>query len=407
MTNAIIIVICSLLLFAYLFEISSRLTKIPSVLLLLLLGILVRESLLGFQIVSPDFNPMLPIFGTIGLILIVLEGALELELNRSKLTIILKSIVLSLLPMSLLAVLMGYVFQYFANGSFKLNLLNAIPFCVISSAIAIPSAKTLSKITRESITYESSLSDIFGVLLFNFIAINSTINTGSVVLFGIDIVVIILVSLLAIAGLSFLLSRIKHHVTYTPMILLIILIYTISKAYHLPALIFILVFGLFLGNIHQLRRFKWFNRLRPEKLEREVLKFKEITVEATFLIRALFFILFGFLMNVTDILNLESLPWAVGILVAILILRAITLLIVRLPVFPLLFFAPRGLITILLFLSIAEDQLNDIVNTSLITQVIVLSVLIMMFGLFSEKKALKNPLLPSSQDAQAREANVK
>jgi hypothetical protein len=66
----------------YLFDLTAR-TKIPSVILLLLLGWMVRDNLL-FDINLPDLTATLPVLGTIGLILIVLEGSLELELNRSK-----------------------------------------------------------------------------------------------------------------------------------------------------------------------------------------------------------------------------------------------------------------------------------------------------------------------------------
>jgi hypothetical protein len=50
-----------------------------------------------------------------------------------------------------------------------------------------------------------------------------------------------------------------------------------------------------------------------------------------------------------------------------------------------LFITPRGLITILLFLTITPEQALGIVNKSLIIQTIVISVLIMMLGLFITK----------------------
>ncbi|MBV5343520.1 sodium:proton antiporter, partial [bacterium] len=82
-------------------------------------------------------------------------------------------------------------------------------------------------------------------------------------------------------------------IKFTPIILLIILIYSISKIYHLPSLIFILIFGLFIGNLDELKRFKIIAKLNPEILNSEVKRFKEIATEITFMIRALFFLLFG------------------------------------------------------------------------------------------------------------------
>jgi potassium/hydrogen antiporter len=383
MATGIIISVCLLLLLAYVFDISSAFTKIPSVFLLLLLGWAAKQGTDFFGIQVPDLNPLLPTLGTIGLILIVLEGALELELNKSKLPVIKKSVLNALIPMLGLAFLLAGGIQYITNATYKTALLNAIPFCVISSAIAIPSVKNLSVFNKEFIVYESSLSDIFGVLFFNFIAFNDSFDGSSFGHFGGEVVIIILVSFVSVLGLSFLLSRIKHHITYTPIILLVILIYAISKLYHLPGLIFILVFGLFLGNLEELKGFNWIEKFRPEKLEKEVLKFKEITIEATFMVRALFFLLFGFLMDAREILNTETLPWAAAITMIIIIVRWITLTISKLPVSPLLFVAPRGLITILLFLSIAPEQAIPLVNKSMIIQVIILSVLVMMLGLIS------------------------
>jgi cell volume regulation protein A len=386
MTTAIIITICLLLLLAYIFDISSPLTKIPSIILLLLLGWLVRQTTDFFQLHIPELNPLLPIFGTIGLILIVLEGSLELELNKSKISIIKKSSLNALIPMFALAFLFAFAFHYFGQVSFKIALVNAIPFCVISSAIAIPSVRNLSAYHKEFTIYESILSDIFGVLFFNFIALNEIINAQSFGNFALELLLIIVISFFAVLGLSFLLSRIKHHITFTPIILMVILIYAVSKVYHLPGLIFILVFGLFLGNLDELKRFNWIEKLRPEKLDKEVKKFKEITIEATFLIRALFFMLFGFLMEAKEILNPETIPWAAAIVFSIIFVRLLALRISNLSASPLLFIAPRGLITILLFLAILPEQNIPIVNKSLIIQTIILSVLVMMLGLMTAKK---------------------
>src|SRR5690606_25450664 len=135
-----------------------------SVILLLISGWVVRQGAAFFGVNIPFMEPILPMLGTVGLILIVLEGSLELELNRSKLPVIIKSLSMALLPMLLMSFGLAFAFQYFGGVSLKSGLANAIPFAVISSAIAIPSARHLMAQDREFITYESSLSDIFGVI---------------------------------------------------------------------------------------------------------------------------------------------------------------------------------------------------------------------------------------------------
>ena len=385
MSTTIIISICLLLLFAYIFDISSAKTKIPSVILLLTLGMGVKIGVNFFAVSIPDLTSILPVLGTIGLVLIVLDGSLELELNKSKLLIIRKSTLMALFPMLFISFGLAYFFYYFGNISFRIGLLNAIPLGIISSAIAIPSARGLKTTDREFITYESSLSDIMGVILFNFILYNDKFTTATFGDFSLQLILMIIVSFVSTLGLAFLLSKINHHIKFTPIILLVILIYSISKIYHLPALLFILIFGLFIGNLDEIKRFKLIDKLKPEILNKEVQKFKEITTEITFLIRALFFLLFGFLIETHEMLNTNTLIWTVPITLAIFFIRFLFLRILKLPTNSLLGIAPRGLITILLFLSIPISQTIRIVNNSLIIQIIILSTFVMMLGLIKNK----------------------
>jgi len=385
MTTAIIIAICVLLLLAYIFDISASKTKIPSVILLLTLGYVVRQVTKLLDIPVPDLTVVLPVLGTVGLILIVLEGSLELELNKSKLPFIGKTAIMALFPMLLLSFGLGYLFHWLGNVPLKVGLANAIPFAIISSAIAIPSAQNLIAKEREFVTYESSLSDIFGVVFFNFITLNDNIGASSFGHFALEMLLILLVTFVATVGLAYLLSRIKHHVKYAPIILMIVLIYAISKVYHLPGLIFILLFGLFLGNLDELRHNKFIQKLKPDILNREVHKFKELTTEIAFLIRALFFLLFGFLIETSELFNVSTILWAVGICVGIFGLRYLFLKIFKVTMRPLLAIAPRGLITILLFLNIPVLQSIELANKSLIIQVIILTALFMMYGLMTNK----------------------
>ena len=386
MTIVIIITLCSLLLLAYLFDISSKWTRIPSVLLLLLLGGIVRGTTSGMGLQMPDLYPVLPILGTIGLILIVLEGALELEFNRSKVKLIKKSFVVSLIPMIVLTFILAFVFQYYSGYSFKDCITNAIPFSVISSSIAISSAANLPSFSKEFVTYESSFSDILGVLFFNFVALNAVINLDSVWWFILQLIIVAVISFLAIIGLSFLMSKIEHKTKYAPIILLVVLIYEISQIYHLPALVFILLFGLFLGNLSEIKNVKWLAKLKPDQLINEVHKLKDIITEATFLIRSLFFLLFGYFIKLEDIMNGESFILALIIVAAVYIVRFIQLKASGLPALPLLFIAPRGLINILLFLAIIPAYQIPIVGTPLLIQVIILTSALMMLGMVFVKK---------------------
>lgn len=389
MTTPIIITLCVLLLFAYIFEITASRTKIPAVILLLLLGWAVKTVLHNLNVEVYDLTPILPLLGTVGLILIVLDGSLELVLDKSKVTIIGKSALLTISTILIMSFGIAFAFSYLGNIPFRVALINAIPFAIISSAVAIPSAKHLISADKEFVTYESSLSDIIGVIFFNYILLNQNYGLQSMAGFVVEMMIVLFVTFIATLLLAFLLSKVKHHVKYVPIIIMIVLIYAIVKFYHLPGLIYIFIFGLFLGNLDKIKKLKFIKYLQPEVLSREVVRFKELTTEVTFLIRALFFLLFGFLLETKELLNQNTILWAIGIATGIFFVRFLMLKIFKLPVNPLLFLAPRGLITILLFLSIPLALNVEIVNKSLIIQVIILSAIVMMLGMMK---------LPSSKN---------
>jgi hypothetical protein len=385
MTLTVIIIGCTLLLIAYIFDLTSSKTRIPSVVLLILLGYASRQiaNLLDFDI--PDLSSFLTIFGTIGLILIVLEGSIDLELNRSKIKVVGKSALMAFIPILVMGLVLAFVFSLFNDAGFKTNMLNMIPLCVISSAIAIPSARNLCKKDKEFIVYESSLSDIIGVLFFTFLLTQQTITVYSFTNFGGQILLMFVISFIATIALVILLSRVKNHIKFAPIIILVVLIYAVAEVFHLPALIFIFIFGLFLGNITKLERLNFIHKLNPANLYTEVKKFKELVTEGAFLIRSMFFLIFGFLIETSEITNGETFLFALLIVGTIFILRYIILLIMKMPADPLLFVAPRGLITILLFLSIPATQAIPQINKSLIIQVILIAALILMFGLMFSK----------------------
>ena len=402
MTITVIIIICILLLFGYLFDLTSAHTKIPSVILLLILGWSARQiaDFISFKI--PDLSGLLPIFGTLGLILIVLEGALELELNKSKFRLIRKSFFSAFVSMFALSLLIAYAFHHFGGIPMREALINAAPICVISSSVAISSARNLSKKNKEFVIYESSLSDILGVVFFNFVVQNDYVSGQAFVHFGMQVLIICVVSFIATLGLSFLLRKIDHPIKHAPIIILIILIYAVSEIYHLPALLFILFFGLFLGNIDELKNFDWIKKLNPYEFNKEVAKFREIVMEGAFLIRAFFFTLFGYSFETKEIINPDTIVSALLIFAAIFIIRAIILKIARLPVFPLLFVAPRGLITILLFFAIPASLSFPLVNKSLVIQVIILTALFMMIGLMiTGRKKDDEPTVKKETDLDA------
>ncbi len=396
MTGAVIITFCLLVLVSYLFDLTSSKTKIPSAILLLLLGWGLNQITSHFSWAIPDMSSVLPILGTIGLILIVLEGSLELDFSRKKLPMIGKAMTMASLTIAVLIAVGTAVLVWMGHTDIRSNILNIIPLCVISSAIAIPSVSNLSKHYKEFVVYESSLSDVMGILIFNFFTVNQVISFGSVAYFSFQMVLIVLISLVASVALTLLLKRINHHIKYVPIVFIIILIYEMSKEYELPGLLFILIFGLFLGNLRKLKVYSLFSNFNFEVLRHETPKFKEQVAEVTFLVRSLFFILFGYSIQTSDLLDVSTLWWSLGICGLIYVMRLTVLRVLRMPLFPLTTVAPRGLISILLFLSILPEDRLPFFNQSMIVQVMFISIFVMMLGLMfhrSPKGGMQNFIL--------------
>ena len=74
----LIIIISTIIIISFLFDKIAKKTKIPSVLMLIGLGVLLQYILSFFKIDDYDFFPVLNILGIVGLIMIVLEASLEL-----------------------------------------------------------------------------------------------------------------------------------------------------------------------------------------------------------------------------------------------------------------------------------------------------------------------------------------
>ena len=370
----------ALVLVAYLFEISASRTRIPTVLLLLALGMGCRLLLdaVGFDV--PALDRVLPMVGTFGLILIVFEGALELELERARAPRIAKAFLVALLPLVAFSAALAWYFVRTEGVDVRAALLNALPFAVISSAIAVPTARAFSRATSEFVVYESSFSDILGVVAFQLVLTTESFGLGTVVIFGGQLLAVIALALAGSALLAVLLAKLRLRVKFVPILALVVLLYSTAKGFHLPALLLVLVFGLVLANVGKLSRHAPRFLPQAEAVEGAVHRFAELVVEATFIVRVAFFVLFGYLVDLPSLGEVDSLVLAGGLVGFSLALRLVQLLLAREALVPLLFLAPRGLITVLLVLSIPETERLASVTDGLTVQVVVLSCVAMMFA---------------------------
>lgn len=412
MTNYIILALCIIIVLSYIFDITSKYSKIPGVILLIALGIGIQLFGQYTKLEIPNLKPVLPVIGTIGLILIVLEASLDLKLQKRKKVLIVKSISSAFFLFAIFTAAFAFVLTYFFGYSVRDSILNGIPLGIISSSVAIPSTIFLNSDQKEFVVYESSFSDIFGILIFDFILIHQTSILGGVLNFAYTSLITLLVAIVTTSVLAILLHKIKYHVNYVVIMTSVIMVYMLAQLSHLPALLVIITFGMVLSNNTLLentfiKKFVDFRKFRTD-----LNSFRKMLTEFTFIARSFFFIIFGYYTQIKGLFNLSNLLTGLAITASILVLRAIYLkLILNMPVMPLILFMPRGLITILLFLSIPLAARVPLINEEVITLVILMTIFILMLGniihrreLINAEEAAFNAISPETQRLRDLEA---
>ena len=415
-TLSILIVLPLLVVFSYLFDAIARKTKFPSVILLMFTGIIIRTAtnLYGFT----DFgflDKLIPVLGTVGLILIVLEGALELDIKKEKLPVILKGFFAAALILILNIIAVSWAFENLLNIEHKTAVIFAIPLAIISSAVAIPSAAGLLNREKEFVVYESTFSDILGIMIFNyairqFESNQTLISAESIIALGLQIIGVIVVSLIITYLLFQLLQKIEHHVKFFLILALLVLVYAFGKFFHLPALVTIFIFGLFLSNVKALLPGFMQRYLDLNQTEKGLHEFHILTAESTFLVKTFFFLFFGFSISLVEFSSIAPFIYGVLIFGIMLLIRYLYFIVTTFKIkpSPLVYMSPRGLISILLFLQIKEvtfvNTSLSIIDEQVLLVVILASMLMMTLG--TMKKTKQDSKLESLTDSEETEPNT-
>jgi len=386
-TYTILIILSGLVIFSYLFDLVASKTKVPSVLLLLLLGIGLRLLVDNLKIQTFNFLSILPTLGTVGLILIVFEGSLELKYDQHKNKVI-KSAFFSALSILLgtTSVITTIIYQI-SHHDLYTCIANAIPFSVISSAIAIPSAAALNNKDKEFVIYESSFSDILGIIIFNFTITNHSVTTSAFIGLGLSTFLILLLSAIACVVLLYIMGRLVHHIKFFLIIAILILVYAIGQSYHLSSLVLILSTGLFLNNADTIQNV-WFRSIFLYKnLTADLSQLYQLSAESAFILRTFFFVIFGFTMNIGELNNKIVLANGFFILITIYLIRMLFLKIFKKDTLgPILYIAPRGLISILLYFNLPASLKIQEVGTPFLFLVVLGSSIVMTLGITLSKR---------------------
>ena len=103
----LIMAFAGVIILSFFFNIIAEKTNIPSVLMLIGLGMGIK-AFVGSDIIGDDTSQMeslLEVLGNIGLVMIVLEAALDLKLEKKKAPLIFKSLIIESLVLVVLCLL--------------------------------------------------------------------------------------------------------------------------------------------------------------------------------------------------------------------------------------------------------------------------------------------------------------
>lgn len=382
-----------IIILSYFFNIISEKTNIPSVLLLILSGVLIKLGFNYFEINTGEtIYSILEILGIVGLIMIVLEASLDLELSWAKWPVIWKSFSVALFGLIGCSLVIAWFLQLVVIDDFLTALVYAIPLSVMSSAIVIPSVGELSEEKKEFMVYESTFSDILGIMYFYFLIGNLNNTDVNAVIWDVvsNIVITVVLSVVISYGLVLVFQKVKTHVKLFLLIAVLLLLYSIGKLWHLSSLLIILIFGLVLNNHKIFFRGKLKGWINVSSINGILRNFHLVTIESAFVVRTFFFVIFGITIDLKSLLNMEVLVVSIVIIMMLYLVRAIFLwLFKRTDLSPEILISPRGLITILLFFAIPAEVEFAGFNSGILLYTILITSIVMALALIAKGKHIE------------------
>ncbi len=385
--DTILMVLSLLVICSFFYNYLLERFQIPSVILLIATGVLLKfiAEIAGVYH-SPNVNA-LALFGTLGLITIVLEAVLDLKVAGHNYQKVLVALICATLSIVLISILVGIFIHFIYPISYRSAMLYATPIAIISSAIVIPSISGLSPELKEFLVFESIFSDIIGILAFNFFTNVEPGNWLSFGEFSLSFAGILILSAVISIPLALILNHGKRDHQHVFILAILIFIYGLAKHFHMSALILILVFGLMLNNMPLIfSKTRYRHLFKKRDMQNELADMQSLTGEFAFIIRTFFFILFGFSINLELLFSLKALSIAAGILIIVYAIRYLSFFIFRVKNTKVAtFIAPRGLITVLLFFQIPDSLKYSGFDGGIIFLVVIFTSIIMSASLIAAK----------------------
>jgi potassium/hydrogen antiporter len=304
-------VIGGVILVGFFANLLFRVTKIPSVLLLIAIGVVLGPAT-GW-ITSASLIKIAPFFGTMALLVILFEGGLELDIE-------------SVIRQAPKAAILAFLVFIFSVGSvaalaffvLHMSLFNSLMIAGIfgagSPAICLPviSGLSIKKEIQTILKLESTLGDVLLIvtvlLILDFQTAGNQGSMGMISRFFMSFVVAFVIASIAGALWSRLIGWMgREPLAYMLTLGFVFLLYFSVEELGGSAAIAVLLFGLMLENMHvvadrvseRMRRLFGIDIRAEQFVLHEFMK--NITEELSFLIRTFFFVYLGLILNFRSI----------------------------------------------------------------------------------------------------------
>ena len=272
----------------------------------MVVGIGLSMLLEQFETQLPDLFTPLKLLGIVGLMMIVLEGALDLKINKSQYKILRNAFLSAFLILFITTGLIASLFIFTISETWYQAILYAIPLSVVSSAIVIPSVNNLIQEKKDFMISESTFSDILGIMFFDFLIFEPAAGETYASAISWNIVISVLVSLVLSYVLVFFFHKITSRIKLFLFLSILSLLFAIGEYLHYSALLIILIFGLILNNSQFFFRNFMSKYIDHNEIGSIRDEFRIITEESSFLIRTFFFVVFGMSLNIIDLAEHSS-----------------------------------------------------------------------------------------------------
>src|SRR5208337_2093830 len=343
----------ALLVLAFVANRLSKLTRVPDIIVLLLIGVTLGPIL---RWVNPDnFKNAVHVLGMLALILILFEGGLELRL-RQALRYFPAGLLLVTLSFGLSLGLIALIGHALLHLDWNSCLLMAAALACTSGTIVIPALQqiTAPEPVKITLTLEAALGEVIAVLMVGSMLNmepNQSMLTGLAGDFSHHVAVALVVGVAVGAAWSRLWPMVAG-LPYSNILNLGVVLGVFAVARHFggSGLLAELIFGVTLANMP-----------RTPHMVRQGLRMLAFHAELSFLVRSFFFVMLGI---VAEFISRRHIIPILGILAALVLARLLAVRLSRWAVrdvtreqTELLFWMlPRGLVTAVLALEIVDAR---------------------------------------------------